>query len=695
MDFQGLQNSIPVFLLVVLFSLIVITSWYSYRKYTSIPYFSRYSLIALRVSSLLIVAILLLNPYFKKTEEVTIKPTFAVLLDTSESTSIQKGNYLGKETYDQLINTLKENLPNNLELDFLGFSSGVNTINTNSLNLKGSLTNLFEAIEFISSSEESYQSAVLLSDGIITYGKNPSIQALNSPIPIHTIAIGDTVRVKDIALQSLTVNETGFTNTIHLVEAEISHYGYDNQSVSVFLYNEGQVIDSVRVILNDSQILTKINFEIPLSDIGLKTFSIMAQPFEQEWTTKNNELLFSIDVLDSKTRILHVAGSIHPDVKTLRTILSENESIELSTVTYLGNNSSFEDLQTSSNRFDLLILQGTPSPGFFNDIVSELDEIPTLYMDLPASSLPSLPGEISLIDNIGSYSFEVSLSVPEFNSNHPILDLSDIDFSKLPRLYSNIRANLSEPDVLSLIESEFQGVSTNSTILGVIERGNIRRSHVQGFNWYTFYQNNSASKTFVEELFTNLVNWTATNPDDRLLKIKPSSVRFSVAEPPIINASLINENGEVESDADIDIYITSDSFSSSFSMENLGNGNYRLESPQLPTGTYSFSATAKKGSREIETQTGEFIILDSSLELANTIRNDDLLSSIAQNSKGSFFPFDKAEEFWNFITENNDLENRTEIRESYLFPVRSPFWFILVLFLLGCEWLLRKKFTLP
>lgn len=695
MDFQGLQNSIPVFVLVALFSLIAFASWYSYRKYSSIPSLSRYTLIALRVTSLLIVAVLLLNPYFRKTEEVTIKPKFAVLLDNSESTSVQKGSYSGAESYKRLINSLKSNAPNNIELDFLGFSSGIKSMDPDSLSFKGSLTNLFEAVGFISSSEENYHSAVLVTDGIITYGKNPSIQALNSPIPIHTIGIGDTTRVKDIALQNLTVNETGFTNTRHTLEAEISHFGFQGQPVSIFLSNENQVIDSIRVLLDNPEILTPVGFEIPLSDTGLKTFSIEVEPLEQEWTTKNNQLLFSVDVLDSKTRVLHVAGSVHPDVKTIRTILSENENIELSTITYLGINSPYEDMQASSQNFDLAIIHGTPGTTFIENILSELGEIPTLYIDLPASDLFSVPRQLSLIDEIGSNSFEVALSIPERNSNHPILELSDIEFPSLPRLFSNIRTTLSQPDVVSIIESEFQGVPTNSTVLGVIERGNIRRSHVQGFNWFAIYQDNPASKAFVEELFTNIVNWTATNPDNRLLKIKPSRVRFSVAEPPVINASLINESGEVEANANIDVFIESDSFSSSFSMKNLGKGSYRLESPPLPSGSYSFTATAKKGNRDIETQTGEFVILDSSLELANTTRNDGLLNSIAQGSKGMSFSFDEADGFWSSVTENSNLESRTEIRESYLFPVRSPLWFILVLLLLGSEWLLRKKYTLP
>lgn len=100
----------------------------------------------------------------------------------------------------------------------------------------------------------------------------------------------------------------------------------------------------------------------------------------------------------------------------------------------------------------------------------------------------------------------------------------------------------------------------------------------------------------------------------------------------MINASLINETGDIESNAVIEFTLKSDNYAANYTMDNLGNGNYQLQIPNLMEGNYKFSATARKGSREIDTETGEFLVSQSSIELANTVRNDELLNNISTGS---------------------------------------------------------------
>jgi hypothetical protein len=205
----------------------------------------------------------------------------------------------------------------------------------------------------------------------------------------------------------------------------------------------------------------------------------------------------------------------------------------------------------------------------------------------------------------------------------------------------------------------------------------------------------SSEKAFIEQLILNLVDWTSSDPDNRLLKIEPTKNEFNSSESAVINGSLINENGEIENSGVIEVTITGDNYSANFNMENLNNGNYQLKTPDLPEGKYDFSAVARKGNREIDTRDGEFLVTDTNIELANTIRNEDLLQNIAANSGGIFFDFKSADTFWENSSISSQLISRKEIQESYLFPVRSIYWFILILSLLGLEWFLRKKFSLP
>jgi hypothetical protein len=71
-----------------------------------------------------------------------------------------------------------------------------------------------------------------------------------------------------------------------------------------------------------------------------------------------------------------------------------------------------------------------------------------------------------------------------------------------------------------------------------------------------------------------------------------------------------------------------------------------------------------------------------------------LLSSIANETEGSFFTSSTVNNFWDTISDSNLLENKTEIVTSYYSPVRSMLWFVLLILLLGTEWLVRRFYSI-
>ena len=288
------------------------------------------------------------------------------------------------------------------------------------------------------------------------------------------------------------------------------------------------------------------------------------------------------------------------------------------------------------------------------------------------------------------------MEVSSQGSDHPILDLAESNLNTFAPVQSSINAYNEYPEASLLLTSRYQNISTNSPILSTLEQGNVRKSDLNASGWYKLYLSpNSNERAFITQLIINLVDWTSSNPDNRLLKIKPLKNAFNSGESSMINASLINETGDIESNAVIEFTLNSDDYAANYTMDNLGNGNYQLQIPNLMEGNYKFSATARKGNREIDTETGEFLVSQSSIELANTVRNDEMLNNISTGSGGSFFDFGSANEFWETSEIVSNLQSRTEIKESYIYPVRYVFWFVLVLTLLGTEWLIRKKFALP
>lgn len=696
MDFQGFQHILPPALIVILILGLGLLSWVSYRKFRSIPALGRWVLISLRSLALIIVFLLLLNPYFYSSREIELKPNIAVFLDNSESIGITKGEYDGLRSYNDLLSDLNFNTNDQVEFNFYSIGEDVSEFSPDSLSASESQTNLSAPVQSVLEMEQDVQAAIIISDGIITYGRNPSINAFNSSIPLYSIAVGDTSRVRDIAVSNVLTNTTGYTNTNHIVDAEISQSGFQNNTILVSLVNgQGEVLQEQQLTFETDDQVKQVQFELEFQQKGLQQFEIRTQPLPNEWTDSNNARLFSIDVLDSKVKILHVAFQIHPDIKAIRSIINEDENNELTTLTWLGGNRFVEEFP-ADDEFNLIVVHGVPNGNQDFSFLENIDETPTVFFEV-SSQPENQIDDLQLMNNRSNQVSQITLRTLLNANEQPILELPEVDLDDVSPLLSPLRTELSEIQATPFYGINFDGTETNYPAIAVLERGNIRRAHIMPWGWFRMLQStNPTHREYAATLMGNIISWTSSDPDNRKLRIAPAKQTFSTAEPPIINASLRNERGDPEDSGIIEIQLESEvGASRTFNMENSGNGNYRLDLPRLSEGLYQYSATARKGNREIESQSGEFLVSNSSSELTNTIRNDDLLKAIAKNSGGAFFTYNNASSLWDTLRAQNIVETQTETVENYSFPVRSMYWFFLVLLLLGTEWILRKYYSLP
>lgn len=704
--FQGFQSNLPLWLYALLFLLTTLLSWWSYRNVRSLSSLTRYGLITIRSLVFLILLVLLINPYYKAEETTYEKPEIMVVWDNSESTSIAKGNYLGRESYQKVIEGL--GLKDSTRVSFKTFAMGssIEPSALDSLPLNESRTNLYNGIEAIKNRANDITGAILITDGIFNQGRNPVFESGNISKPIITVALGDTVDQKDLIVEDITTNNTGYKETLHPVEVSISTNGFSGESFRVELRKGSETLQRQTIIPTKNRSSHTLNFDLNLQDEGLQQFEIAIPALEEEWTATNNVQPFAIEVLNEKQRILSLAFEIHPDVRSARSLLLEDENTELIPRTWLGGSKFIEgSLDVSADTLELFILHGYPQSRLPAEVEAKLQELitalPTVIMATPMSDFSALEklNEVSL--PIPPPSFRniqtVNLVAEAERTEHPVMELPEVSFDLLPSLKTPQLRNVS-PSVGStiLFVSSFRGEKTQQPLIAIQELGNIRRSQVSAYNWYRFSQ--SANKTirdYWEQLFLNLVSWTATKPDNRKLKIQPTQKVFTGTEPIMLNAFLTNESGEKVSDGTIDIELTGNEIETRFySMSNVGNGQYQLEINALPKGIYQFSATAKKGSRTIDTQNGELSVSNTNTEFIDTNRNDKLLKQIASGTGGSFFTFSELRGFTDTLKEKGMLSREEKVNTTLFYPYQHSLWFIMVITLLTIEWITRKYFAL-
>lgn len=702
MEFHGFQNTFPAILIIILAIGLIILAWFSYSKLKSISTTGRWILTSLRSAAFLIVLLLLLNPYFFSSRQVELTPKIAVFFDNTESTTINKSEYKGLESYRALIQELDLVDIENVNIDVYSFGEQVKPSGLDSIQGTATQTNLSAPVQSVLEMDDNVQAAILISDGIITYGRNPVINSFNSSIPIYTIGIGDTSYVRDISLSNITTNTTGYTNTNHVIEADITQTGFEGETVNLQLITGNEVIQEQRLSFETNDQTKAITFEIPLNEPGLKQFEILSEPLQDEWTQDNNTGLVSIDVIDSRVRILHVAFAVHPDVKALRSLIESDQNNVLYSLTWLGNDRFIEEFpDLEQDEVDLLIIQGRPNTNVRVPLLSDLTNTPILFMELGGINTENFSenswNSYRLINSALNPAFQAKLQQNVNSNENSILELPEVNLNDLPPLFSSRRSALNDPRASTLYNLVYNGVETTFPAVSISEMGNVRRSHVLPWGWFKIAQSSDPTiRAFYLSLFTNIISWTANNPDDRLLRVIPEKKIINSSSNPILNGFVRNERGDPESDAVIEVEVERDNLSArTFNMENIGEGSYRLELPKLPEGLYTYTANARKSGRLIETQKGEFLISNTSSEYSDTNRNDALLRSIANNSGGSYYIYNEMEGFWDELDRNGVISNNTATIENYIFPVRYIYWFVLLVLILGSEWFLRKYYSLP
>ena len=245
----------------------------------------------------------------------------------------------------------------------------------------------------------------------------------------------------------------------------------------------------------------------------------------------------------------------------------------------------------------MIILHGNPDDFSSLDVFNSFSDKPTLFLELPNSrSLNKQENYFELILNQSYQLFETNIYPSNKIESHPILELDEINYESLTPVLSTINTELKEDSSIPLFFIGFQGIQTEHPIIAITEQTTIRRAHISSWGWFKLYQSpNKNEREFVSQLFTNLISWVSNNPDHRLLKITPSKKSFNSSEQVLINASLMNESGNPETDATIELVVSSETSNEKIiNLNNLGTGNYSLTLNDVGIGLISFKATARK-----------------------------------------------------------------------------------------------------
>lgn len=702
--FYGFAPLVPVWILAVLGFAAAYLVWHTYRGYTSIQTGPRTLFMVLRGTSALVLLLLLLNPVMQWVRDDSVRPRILVMIDNSQSMAIEKGEWSGKASLDEVLEVFNpENWPD-LQISFQTFSPDEEPVTTvPELTLDSPATDLSNVLRSVAIEDQS-DAVFLLSDGISTIGRDPIFEVIPGSIPIHSVITGDSTRVRDLVVQHVDAPATAFVNQTVPVRVLIRNDGFPDQSINVLLRSDGNTIEQVSLQTGAVRSVQQVTFQLPLLEEGLQRFEILIPTVDGEWTSENNTQRFSIEVREGRSRIVHIATEIHPDVGYMRRLLSDVSSFDVEFYTWITGTRFLEGrLPSRRDTLDLVVLHGLGRnipDALALELRSFTQDIPSVFLWTPGSTNISMdrffsgnvPLNFSTQPNFAPYQIS---SVPDM-AGHPILELPAVDLSRAPLLVAPATGFQQSTFAEVLVSGISRQRATPTPLLGVHQTGNLRRATIGFSDIYLWgLHPESSYGQWMDQILLNTLSWTLANSDTETFEISPASLDNQAGLPITFNATVRDDSGNPESRAEVRLQITAaDRLDRTFVLPATGQGTYQISVPALPQGDYTFRATARRNELDLGTRMGEFSVASTSAELINTVRNDALMQQISILSGGVHF--EHADQN-GIVGQLEEIAKTATVTQTQLpFQIsKSPVWFAILLILLGWEWLLRKKYALP
>ena len=443
---------LPTGTLVAILAGIILLSIFLYRRPWGMPFWLRASLSLSRMLALALVVATLLEPTAVVTESHTQVRSLPVLLDVSESMSMQDQRKrpeditsaaaalgmvsleddteanrmvmqldtkqrqaiasssrldLGKAVLTQSGRQTFESLGDSLDLSYHAFGQSprlisdgeaVTTEDLAGLEAKEPGTSITASLEAVANSGGIPPAGiVLLSDGIDNASSQRSeaiLQDLGARgIPVYTVPIGLT-DPDDVSIRNVVMQEVAYSGDKVPVRVQIQSKGYERRTARLaVLLNDRRI--SSRIIRFDGGLqFEEIDFRVDVYEKGAARIEVIIEPFDNEVSTANNRVSRSVRVVNEKVNVLYLEGNARWEFRYLRAILKRDPRIN---ATFVASNvgpevarnspehiERFPDNRDDAFQYDLVIL-GDVDASFFT--AEELGLLEELVRDRGASLL--------------------------------------------------------------------------------------------------------------------------------------------------------------------------------------------------------------------------------------------------------------------------------------------------------------------
>ena len=623
-------------------------------------------LAALRFVAVSVIALLLLSPVAKRTVNERQKPRVDLIEDRSLSVQASADSAFSLA---------------GLSDDIMDKCNGVLTADAS----HAGQTDLGALLDAVHPEDAA---VVLASDGINNHGQNPATVAERLGMPVYTIALGDTTPRRDAAVANVRHNRIAYLGNTFPVEITVGARRLQGKSAQLTVVDgRGRNVASQRVDYADDDFSNTLSFNIKAEAKGLQKYVATLTVVDGEVESENNRQTIYVDVIDGRRKVLIVGHAPHPDLGAMKQAVESNPNFEARVVAADALQGGKLRLQDSN--YSLVVLHNLPSAT--HAVPKELEQLPQMYVIGTQTDLPRFNALHTGLE-IVSKSKKSSEMTAVYNGGFSLFNLEASDGEAVEQ-FPPLDVPFGEPKVSASLQSLFTArlgsIDTRQPLVAASAQGREHRVFVWGEGLWKWrladYQNNSSHEHF-DRLLSQMVNFAAVT-DQRDRFIVEAERHYSDIEAITVGAQLYNDAYELFNAPEATFTLMGDSVKGDFSFTRRGDA-YTLSLGRLPEGLYRYRATTQYNGNTL-TAEGPFAVEALHLERANLTADHALLRTISAVTGGKMFYPDQLDELRDELAALKPTIY-THTRFSEL--IGLPWVLLLIVLLLGAEWVLRKYY---
>lgn len=703
------------------------------------------ALIGLRSATLLLLGFCLLEPGVQLSKVTPQETYVAVLVDDSQSMSIQdQPNQPSR--HQQALNLLYQNdnlvgrLSENFQVRTYRFSDLAQRIaGPEGLTESGGKSALGAGISHVMGELSSFPLAglVLVTDGADNTGDDPLDAArtlVDNEIPAYVVGLGAEDIERDIHIVDVSAAKSLLEGSIYTVDVTVSQQGFDGQSAQLTINSRGSEVASRSIRLGDAGTSQRYTLELSPDERKILVYDIDVEIKPGETIAQNNHHTFFIDNREKPPLdVLYVEGQPRNEYKFIGRAIKGDDSLRLATYLQTGPRKflrqgikSPEELaggfpKTARELYQYeAIIFGNVERSFFSEDQVELVQdfvgkrgggfllvggLQESFIDSPVADL--LPVELVREMQLPSYlqggarrgDHPTGASyAPQLTRNgeySPILKLASADkasrerWRNMPELEGVYVTGRAKPGATVLMQHPTLTYRSTPLPILSLQRYGAGRSMVLAtastWRWQMMQPHDDQTH---ERVWRQMLRWLATESEQRVT-INLDRDNYSVGDTVNVTARFLDEEFEPENDALLWLNVTSpagDMHEQPMTWELEKDGTYTASMAVEEEGVYDLEVRVpSEVESELATQ-APLIVTQSRREFLQADMDGGLLRRLAAMTEGRFYDTRNAGQLVDDLTFSPNAYSQKEVRSIW----DQPLFLLLIVGMACLEWAIRR-----